>query len=127
MKVVMGLEHCVDLAQVDLSFNCITNPIGVRLLSFNRALHALSLEGNPLARNRPGFRAAVTALLPHVTNIDGTSRPAAKKFEPQRSPDEQAKLEFKVAREPRRSTACVWERGFGPKECTRCIHLSCVR
>jgi hypothetical protein len=69
IKLVSGLEALQLLEHLDLGHNAIATAIAIRSLSFNRALKALVLEGNPLAEPAR-YRPTIICLLPHLLTLD---------------------------------------------------------
>jgi hypothetical protein len=69
IKLVSGLEALQLLEHLDLGHNAIATAIAIRSLSFNRALKALVLEGNPLAKPAR-YRPTIICLLPHLLTLD---------------------------------------------------------
>lgn len=51
--------------------------MGLRLLSVNRDLRYIYIEGNPVAR-KDGYRPMLTSLLPHLRSIDHKTLPRSK-------------------------------------------------
>ncbi|CAN0290963.1 unnamed protein product, partial [Ascophyllum nodosum] len=57
------------LEKLDLGHNSIFTAAAARVLSLNRNLKLLRLEGNPVVDDAR-YRPALTCLLPHVLDID---------------------------------------------------------
>ena len=69
-----GLAALSRLELIDLKFNYIERTSDVRLLSLNRDLRTLALQGNPVTKIA-SYRATVIATLPALLVLDGQRTP----------------------------------------------------